>query len=283
MLKSNFTFLSQSHQLFVQLYSQSKIENPETLLLLHGSIQAGDSTWSSLIPFFETTGCNLVIPDLPGCGKTKSLFDQEPAFSLESVVEMLIAMMDNLNIESFKVLAYSYGAAIAMHLSAQYQSRVITQLLIEPPFLHVSPCDRESLLGNLEEVEHLLIAGEIRQALILFMRISSPSTRISPFLGAETLGNTQGFQCCIHALIDYMRSHDIDQLIADQPESNLCICEHSGLSLKQYASSIIEGNSQWSLNRVEADHLFLFTRPEVLLEPISHWLGEKHRLDFCSK
>jgi pimeloyl-ACP methyl ester carboxylesterase len=87
-------------------------------LLIHGWLGSRD-LWAGLIPELSGLG-PLVVPDLRGFGETGG----EPGDSLQSHVDDLIALLDQLGVEKISVIGHSMGGAIAQSLAAQAPQRV---------------------------------------------------------------------------------------------------------------------------------------------------------------
>ncbi|MBV1918985.1 MAG: alpha/beta fold hydrolase [Sphingomonadaceae bacterium] len=91
------------------------------LLLLHGS-GPGVSGWanfSSNLEFFANSH-RVIVPDMPGYGKTSAALGASPP----ETVNVVLALLDALNIERADVIGNSFGGMIATQLAAHHGGRV---------------------------------------------------------------------------------------------------------------------------------------------------------------
>jgi pimeloyl-ACP methyl ester carboxylesterase len=90
------------------------------VILLHGLAGAADLNWSATIPVLAHTYC-VVAPDLRGHGLTMA---QPDRFTLEDAADDVAAIADSLALDSFIVVGYSMGGAIAQLLAKRHRNRV---------------------------------------------------------------------------------------------------------------------------------------------------------------
>lgn len=95
------------------LYQSSKIGyrisgSGKPVILIHGFGEDGD-VWKNQVPFLEKH-CTLIIPDLPGSGKSELITDM----SIEGMAGCIKAITDEEKINSATVLGHSMGGYITL-------------------------------------------------------------------------------------------------------------------------------------------------------------------------
>lgn len=95
---------------------------PDTILCLHGH-----PTWSFLyrrmIPIMTGQGYRVVVPDLPGFGKSDKPVD-EGAYSIESLRAAVIGFIEALDLRNLIVVGHDWGAMLALTLPMAMQERI---------------------------------------------------------------------------------------------------------------------------------------------------------------
>ncbi|MFC3884716.1 2-succinyl-6-hydroxy-2,4-cyclohexadiene-1-carboxylate synthase [Bacillus songklensis] len=91
------------------------------LLLLHG-FTGSKETWEPFYGEWEKTG-QLISLDIIGHGETSSPQDVT-RYGMESVVQDLRLLLDELHIEQINVLGYSMGGRLALSFAAMFPERV---------------------------------------------------------------------------------------------------------------------------------------------------------------
>lgn len=96
------------------------------LLLLHGAGGGAEANYGPIID--DLAGhFTLLAPDLPGSGGTRPA--SEP-LGLDAVIDAITATADEAKMDTFGVVGYSLGSALAIRLSARYPSRVTRLALL---------------------------------------------------------------------------------------------------------------------------------------------------------
>lgn len=98
------------------------------IVLLHGAF----SSSHTFIPWTMTliqSGYRVILPDLPYFGLTGGFDDQQT--SLRRSGEMVIALLDILEIESFHIGGNSLGGGVSWYLASEYPTRVLSLVLID--------------------------------------------------------------------------------------------------------------------------------------------------------
>lgn len=121
------------------------------LVLLHGS-GPGVSGWanfSGILPHFAKH-FRVIVPDLPGYGRTPAALGAPPP----ETVKVVLAMMDELGIERADVIGNSFGGMIGGMIAAHHSGRLRRLVAIGGiGFWILSPFPTEGLLRLVEFVE----------------------------------------------------------------------------------------------------------------------------------
>ena len=91
----------------------------ETVILLHGS-PGSASNFDRLAPRLAER-FRVVTPDLPGFGASDAWI---PDYSIKAHARYVLALMDELGIETAHVLGYSMGSGVALHVNELAPKRV---------------------------------------------------------------------------------------------------------------------------------------------------------------
>lgn len=95
---------------------------PTTILCLHGH-----PTWSFLyrrmIPLMTAAGYRVVVPDLPGFGKSDKPADETP-YSIQALRDAVIAFIEQLGLTDLIVVGHDWGGTIALTLPMAMPERI---------------------------------------------------------------------------------------------------------------------------------------------------------------
>ena len=94
------------------------------ILLLHG-FTGSHFTWDRLGKRLVEEHYFLVLPDLPGHGRSADT----PVMSIDQISDSLAGILDDLKIPKASLLGYSMGARFALNFVARYQSRTRSLIL----------------------------------------------------------------------------------------------------------------------------------------------------------
>lgn len=123
-----------------------------TALFIHGAGH-DHSVWALQSRYFAHHGWNVIVPDLPGHGRSSG-----PALeSIEDLANWIIALAHKLDVEHPLVVGHSMGALIALQVAAtapELVSRLAMVGVVVP--MPVAPALLESTLSNREKA-HVLI------------------------------------------------------------------------------------------------------------------------------
>jgi len=103
----------------------------ETILLLHGSAATG-AMWRGLMAVLQLL-YRVVAPDLIGYGKSAA-WPADTAFGLDDETRAIAPLLPGCG-DSYHLVGYSYGGAVALSLALANPARVRTLTLIEPVFV----------------------------------------------------------------------------------------------------------------------------------------------------
>lgn len=183
------------------------------LIMLHGFTGCG-ANWK---PFCSTLGekSMLIMPDLPGHGRTKTDSLDGAKFYFMPVVEQIIEVIDRLGYDKVDMLGYSMGGRLALALSVMYPSR-IRKLILESasPGLKTTQERKERSLSDADLAFSILEHGlvqfvgywedlplfksqkslqPVKRALIRKQRLSNDPTSLANALWAMSTGMQPSF------------------------------------------------------------------------------------------
>lgn len=96
------------------------------LLILHGWGSASDR-WIKEAEIIAEKGYKVIIPDLPGFGESQKL---DKPWRVNDYLGWLEAFADELNLQEFTLLGYSFGGALAAKMAIKYPQRVKKLFLV---------------------------------------------------------------------------------------------------------------------------------------------------------
>jgi len=107
-------------------YWEKNHSNDEVLVFLHG-FPGNHVSLLDLAKHFK--GYRIIIPDLPGCGKSDTL---DCKHNLHNYSEWLNCFLDALSIKKATFIGHSFGARVGLVFSGNYDKRVNKLVLITP-------------------------------------------------------------------------------------------------------------------------------------------------------
>jgi len=93
--------------------------NP-SILFLHGFMGSG-ADWDEICDKLQSD-CFCILPDLPGHGKSVGGSDRD--YSIEETSRALMAILDELSIETVIVVGYSMGGRIGLYTAIEHPKRI---------------------------------------------------------------------------------------------------------------------------------------------------------------
>ena len=103
---------------------------PDTILMLHGLAESS-AAWYAWVPHLARR-FRIVRPDMRGFGDSTAM-PADYAWSLDTIVNDFISLMDALGIERFHVVAAKIGGTAARRLASRFPDRVITLTVAGTP------------------------------------------------------------------------------------------------------------------------------------------------------
>ena len=98
----------------------------QPFMILHGWGSSSDK-WLKEAEIISEKGFKVIIPDLPGFGRSANL---ERPWTVNDYVKWFEELTKTFNIENFYLLGYSFGGALASKISVKYPQRVQKLFLV---------------------------------------------------------------------------------------------------------------------------------------------------------
>lgn len=100
------------------------------VLLLHGHPRTG-STWHRIAPGLMAAGYSVVVPDLPGYGRSRGPVptDDHTAHSKRTAAGVLAALMADLGHDRYRVVGHDRGSYVALRLALDHEHH-LDQLVV---------------------------------------------------------------------------------------------------------------------------------------------------------
>ncbi len=96
------------------------------LLMLHGATSSAEEDWSAQLPLFKKA-FRVHLVDARGHAGTK--WDVGDGFSRDMLVDDLLALVDELGLETFHLVGFSMGAMTALTFATRYPERLRTAMI----------------------------------------------------------------------------------------------------------------------------------------------------------
>lgn len=110
--------------------------NGSPVLLIHG-LGGNAEDWRNLAPYLTKAGYRVIMPDLPGYGRS-----EQPAnfsYSIADEASTVVAFMDALNLHQVELGGWSMGGWIAQTVAANHPERVSRLILFDSAGLKLQP------------------------------------------------------------------------------------------------------------------------------------------------
>jgi proline iminopeptidase len=156
--------------------------NGRTVVLLHGR-NFPSSYWAPVIKTLTSAGFRVVVPDQIGFGKSSK---QSGELHFDTLARNTIALLDNLHVAQFDIVAHSMGGMLAVRIARVYPDRVAHLVLTAPIGLedyrfYVPPLPTEKII----EVEDKLTADGYRKQLETNYALKLPADEVTPFIDSR--------------------------------------------------------------------------------------------------
>jgi len=106
-------------------YQDLNSNEKNAVILLHG-LGANSDSWQYQVPELEKAGYRVIVPDMPGFGKSPY---ENKKNTIDSMADDIYALMQKLGIEQASLIGLSMGGAIAMQFALKYPQMVKKLLL----------------------------------------------------------------------------------------------------------------------------------------------------------
>lgn len=130
--------MNDSLQARAPLYVRVDGDGP-ALLLLHGFTGSADS-WDEVCPAWTATH-RVIRPDLIGHGRSPAPKELE-RYRMDAAVRELLELLDGLGVHRFRLLGYSMGGRLALHLALAAPGRVERLILESATYGIADPAQR---------------------------------------------------------------------------------------------------------------------------------------------
>lgn len=235
------------------VYSDHGPPDAPVLLMLHGS-PGSMADFRELVPRLRQE-FRLVSLDLPGFGRSAH---EVPGYSIRAHAHYATQLVERLGLERFSILGFSMGGGVGLHLADRMPERVRSLILL------ASVGVQEFELLGTYELNHLLHGAQL---VAVWM-----ADHLVPHMGlwdASPLDRA------------YARNfYDTDQRplrgILEGLEIPVLLIHGRSDPLVPYAAAREHHRivPQSRLVTVEGSHFLLWTRPEVVADTVSEWMGE---------
>lgn len=98
----------------------------EPMLLIHGLGGSQNFWWSIACAFSDNY--KVIIPDLPCAARSSN----DPGLSISSLAHDMLALMDELDINSAHVVGHSMGTIVCQHMATMAPERILDLVLLGP-------------------------------------------------------------------------------------------------------------------------------------------------------
>jgi pimeloyl-ACP methyl ester carboxylesterase len=156
--------------------------NGRTVVLLHGR-NFPSSYWAPVIKTLADASFRVVVPDQIGFGKSSK---PNGELHFDTLARNTIALIDQLHIAQFDIVAHSMGGMLAVRIARAYPGRVAHLVLtapigLEDYRLYVPPIPTEKIIEN----ENKLTAEGYRRQLEVNYALKLPPDQVTPFIDSR--------------------------------------------------------------------------------------------------
>lgn len=101
------------------------VNHQPLVIFIHGA-QQDHSCWGLQSRWFAHHGFSVLVPDLPGHGRSGG----EPLPSVEALAEWIVALLDAVGVDRATLVGHSMGSLVALEAAARYPERISRAVLI---------------------------------------------------------------------------------------------------------------------------------------------------------
>ncbi len=141
-------------------------KNAATLVLQHGYARSS-RFWHSWVPYLSRF-YKIVRPDMRGHGESPVDFDPATGSTVEGYVGDIVAVLDDLGLDSVHYCGESFGGIIGMALAAEYPQRVRTLSLVASPVYQEEKYQTAMAAGYGSREEALRTLGTAKWAAAIY-------------------------------------------------------------------------------------------------------------------
>lgn len=102
-----------------------EIRRQPLVVFIHGA-QQDHSCWGLQSRWFAHHGFSVLVPDLPGHGRSAG----EPLPSVEALAEWIVALLDAVGVDRATLVGHSMGSLVVLEAAARYPERISRTVLI---------------------------------------------------------------------------------------------------------------------------------------------------------
>lgn len=260
----------------VHHYQDVGPKDGEPIVLVHGW-DCSALWWHHIVDPLAEAGYRVILYDLKGHGFSDN--DPSEEYTVQSFREELKAMGDALNLESFHILAFSLGAAIALDFSATYEERVRSMVLFNFGLLTDNRFQVAILVRLLDFVFNKVLRPIERAGLwiIPYVYARIVLAKNTPLISDVRLG-TLSLRCCDPAAVRV----SAQQLADPNVQSNiprqmsniktpvlLVAGESDPVMLPERGRKLVEMASAGAYLEIpRCGHIILFELPELVVQVV---------------
>lgn len=264
------------YQIFYRLYRNPHQSNGRRMLMLHGAGVDGAFTWEPTLHRLHGWS-ELLVPDLRGMGQSLPLSEgavcEEKPFTLESVAEDVLALLDHLAWFEMDLSGYSFGGLTAMLLKQQRPAVFKNTYLLEPAFMErVDLAEMRQVRESYSAAANMMRdASDPDTGITQFLDQISPrrskSLRVEHATVHRLKHRAKGFSYALDAVTDAVQRLDRDQLFAAQKDVISFVGKKSLDTMKQCHQKQSEQHASWQYHEiVGADHSLPFQKPSRIAD-----------------
>ncbi|WP_043447140.1 alpha/beta fold hydrolase [Halotalea alkalilenta] len=237
------------------------------LVLLHGAGVAGGLTWGPLIELIAPRP-TLLVPDLRGAGHSRDPDGVERPFTVDQVVEDIVALLDDQRVGRCEVVGYSFGGLVAMRLRQRLGERIESMTLIEPGLLERAGqtemlCVRQ---GYHRAAARVRSGVEVEAGIVDFLDLIAPRRsrhpRIEQVAIARLAERPLGFANALDCVAQAVGGLDRAEVIDAQRQVLCVVGAKSPETLRDYHHTLAAARDDWECVEIAgADHSLPFQKP----------------------
>lgn len=127
------------------------------LLILHGW-GGSSSSWVSVQKILAKKGYQVIVPDFPGFGKSKT--PPQP-WDLKEYSDFILNLTESLGLKKFSLLGHSFGGRIAVKFTITHQDRVQSLILCDSAGIKPKPGLKTRLIFILARIGNAVFTPRI--------------------------------------------------------------------------------------------------------------------------